>query len=460
MSRKRKIIILGGKGYQLETKDLLVKCFLWSEIQKIKNIRDYDIVIINLLSEPKKLDSKLLFEHLNIESALGITQNGGVMIVVGDPRFEIETIDQENKEKKKYPFLWWTGVKFHWDDSPGDTVNFEDDYLHRKYADYISHLSKWDYSLSDCSLNKKQLMQMFDESIFEKHGWSLDLEFDRFCHNRYRNALAFSVRTGIFTKYKDQKPFYYGPIIFLPKIDKNEDETIQIILRDLCDVETELPEPNWLTDYVAPGQSKIDKEIEEITLDLETTFQDLRRAEEEREKIRTCLKLLYEREYALEPATRSILRALGAHIEDPSERGKEDGWIVVAIERKKYEGVLEIKSTKSDQFSENGIRQLLDWIQRGISLRKKKYKGIFIGNSAVDKPLNERPWAFSDSWQKSAELNDICAMKTEDLYFIYVLKKEGKIDVNTFWKAVFENNGILNIKEFLPEQENLSNKED
>ena len=147
------------------------------------------------------------------------------------------------------------------------------------------------------------------------------------------------------------------------------------------------------------------------------------------------------------------MRSLGAHVEDPSEPGKEDGWIVVSFGEKNYEGVLEIKSTKSDQFNEDGRKQLLDWIDRGIRLREKKYKGIFIGNSAVDKPLKERPWAFSDSWQKSSKLSEICAIKTEDLYTIYLLKQSGKLDIEKFWKTLFETDGIFDIKQFLPAQE-------
>lgn len=157
------------------------------------------------------------------------------------------------------------------------------------------------------------------------------------------------------------------------------------------------------------------------------------------------MKLLYEREYALEPVARDILRGLGAHVEDPAEKNKEDGWIVVKVTDTTYEGVLEIKSTRSDQFGEDGRKQPLDWIDRGRTLRGKNYKGIFIGNSAVDKPMKERSWAFNDSWTKAAELSGICAMKTEDLYVIYLLKSRGEIDLDSFWKELFGTSGIFDM---------------
>jgi hypothetical protein len=114
------------------------------------------------------------------------------------------------------------------------------------------------------------------------------------------------------------------------------------------------------------------------------------KAQAEREKTRECLKLLYERGDQLEVVVRDILRGLGAHVEDPENPGKEDGWVTVQVSGQILEGVIEVKSTKNPQFGEDGIRQLLDWVDRGIQLRQKKYKGLFFGNSSVDKVINER----------------------------------------------------------------------
>jgi hypothetical protein len=449
--------MLGCKGYQRNSDDILVDCFSWEDISNIKNIRDYDTLVVNLLSPfsfKPHFDGDVIFEHLNIRSMLEIIQNGGEIVVIGDPRFYVEVTDKDNKKEKiQKPFLRWTGIDFFWDDSPGDTKIFKDDYSHRGFQNYVSHLKNWKYSLQGLEIDTDRVMNFFNKDFFIAKDYRLDVKKDYFCYNRYQNAIAFSIQIGIFGERKGEELLLYGPIHFLPKIDKNEDETIQIVLRDLCEVESELPEPEWLKDYNAPGQERVDKKIEQVTLDINNSFQDLKRAKEEKEKIRTCLRLLYEREYALEPATRDILRALGAHVEDPSESGKEDGWIVVSSGETNYEGVLEIKSTKSDQFNEDGRKQILDWIDRGIRLRDKKYKGIFIGNSAVDKPLNERPWAFSDSWQKSVKLSEICVIKTEDLYMIYLLKQEGKLDISKFWKILFETNGIFDIKSFLSIQD-------
>jgi hypothetical protein len=65
---------------------------------------------------------------------------------------------------------------------------------------------------------------------------------------------------------------------------------------------------------------------------------------------------------------------------------KEDGWIKVLAGDETFEGVLEIRGVRGQHFGLRGLRQLSDWIERGISLHKKTYFGIFVGNSAIEDP--------------------------------------------------------------------------
>lgn len=461
--RERKVVLIGAKGYQRTEKDVRVDCFLWDEIKKIKNIRDYDTLILNLLGLQDKVSRQKVSwgsfrSILDFNSARDILQNGGIIIVIGDPRFQVSTEAVKNKaketsnSKKEQEFLDWIGAAFEWDSEPGDTVHFIDDYEHRQYEEYVSKLDKWQYSLDRCKIDESKLKLHWNLDYFERNGLKIVIKRDYFCYNRYRNALAFTLRYQFVKKgsgYRsDEVVGSFGPIILLPQISLNEEETLQLVLKDICGIETSLPEPEWLSEFVAPGQKTVDEEIRRIQGELQNIVESLDKAKGKKEESRKCLKLLYEREYGLEPVVRDILRGFGAHVEDPSEENKEDGWVVVKLADKTYEGVLEVKSTKSDQFNEDGRKQLLDWIDRGRTLREKNYKGIFIGNSAVDKPIKERPWAFSDSWEKAAELSEICAMKTEDLYFIHLLNSRGLIEIDDFWKEVFTTNGIFDMKRY------------
>jgi hypothetical protein len=447
MSSKLKIILIGETGYNHRDADVHIASYNWSNLAAIDNICDYDVLIIDLLSSHQSVDFKVFFEKVSLEKITRILNHDGKVIVVGDPRFKCKYNFED--EEIEVPFLQWTGIRFVWDNSPGDTVFFKDDYDHRQYKDYIGALVRWDYSLSSCSLEADQIDSVWNVEFMQKNKWHLAVDLDKFCYNRYQNSLAFTARTTIFEDKKNEKVFGFGPIIFLPEIGKSKEDTLQIIFRDLCGIEPKVTEPVWITPLIAPGQPDADKKVETITTEIKNLETDLDEAINEREQIRACLKLLYEREYALEPTARSILRQLGAHVEDPTEPNKEDGWATVSVNNETYEAVLEIKSTKSDSFTEDGRKQLMEWIDRGIRLRGKKYKGIFIGNSSVDKPLNERPWPFSDSWQKSSTLSEICAIRTEDLYTIYTLKCQQNLDVDKFWKTLFTTNGIFDVKPFV-----------
>jgi hypothetical protein len=155
------------------------------------------------------------------------------------------------------------------------------------------------------------------------------------------------------------------------------------------------------------------------------------------------LKLLYERGKPLEDTVRGILQDLGGRIEAAKEEGKEDGWVTIEFGGETHSGVLEIKGTANNQFDIAGFRQLLEWVNRGMELRHKKYKPIFIGYSAIDLPVEKRPVAFSDTWRKSAELASVVAVKTEDLYHAYKLKTAGNLDIAKFWENLFATNGIF-----------------
>jgi len=434
--RKSKVILIGATGYEGVHENLRVECFSWDKIAKIKNIRDYDTVVLDTLplrdEDVRTATSWPDFcGLLDFSSAMDVLMNGGVIIIVGDPRFDIPIAESGKKKEDivMQPFLDWTGIHFLWDSEPGDTVHFENDYKHSRYEEYISRLKKWEYSLGRFKQDQEKLQERFNLTYLSEHNMAISAISDEFCYNRYKNALAFVIRYEFQRRSHDRthKLQTYGPIIFLPEIACSADETIQIVLRDICEIQTSLPEPEWLGSFSAPGQKAIDDQIRKIEVEVEAHVQRLNDAQARREECRKCLKLLYEREQALEPVVRDVLRGLGAHVEDPTEKNKEDGWIVVEVEDKTYEGVLEIKSTRSDTFGEDGRKQLLDWIDRGRTLREKNYKGIFIGNSAVDKPYKERPWAFSDSWAKSAELSGICAIKTEDIYVMHLLNARGVI---------------------------------
>jgi hypothetical protein len=452
-SQTRKLLLIGATGYERSKDGLRLDCVSWDKIGEIENVRDYDVLVLNLLSigteaARRKVDWDKFNKLLDFPAASDILTHRGRIIVLGDPRFEILNLNESGRLK----FLNWTGATFAWDSQPGDTVKFAETGDYEEFKDYAKHLRKWNYSLDRCSLNAPVFEEKWDLDALKRKYGSVSVRVFAACSNRYGHSLAFCIQHQILDEY-NRTLIPYGYIYLLPEISLDEDETLLIVLRDFCDAASELPEPEWVSGFNVPGQKAIDEKIAQIKATLAEQQSALEKAMTERMKVRTCLKLLYEREYALEPVVRNILRELGATVEDPVEKNKEDGWVTIQVAGKTYEGVLEIKSAKSDQFSEDGRRQVLDWIERGRTLRDKNYKGIFIGNSAVTKPLkvlSDRPNAFSDSWKKAAKLSQICAMKSEELFLVYLLHKQGKVNLDEFWAKLFATDGIFDIKPFLP----------
>ncbi len=297
--------------------------------------------------------------------------------------------------------------------------------------------------------------QCIDFEELNQKGITVSLLTTKLYTNLSMYALAFTVLLEYYkderTGYEIRKKLFYtaGPIIFLPRIDATEGETLEIVLRDVCRIEILTPEPEWVRYYVAPGQKSIDEKIGIHQESIKKEKECLEKDENKRVEARECLKLLYAGEMELEPVVWNMLEKLGANVEKPKNPGKEDGWVSVEIGNAKYKGVLEIESTTKNQFSEKGIEQLAKWKDRGIRLRHEKYKGIFIGNSCRNRPPKGRPCPFADDWCKTANISAICVLTTADLYRLYELQWCEKFNANNFWSDVFQTNGILNIDKHL-----------
>ena len=66
----------------------------------------------------------------------------------------------------------------------------------------------------------------------------------------------------------------------------------------------------------------------------------------------------------------------------------------------------------------------------------------------MDKPIHERPWPFSDDWKNSVELHDFVAIRTEDIYVLYLLKTKKQLNTNKFWTDFFNCKGIFDMKPY------------
>ncbi len=455
MSSQRtvRIALFGAGGYR-GTDSRPITCFPWDTISTSINPSDYDVLVINLLSlrDHSTVDWRAFFEMMNLRSMMQVIDNQGKIIVLGDPRFRVQyspspRYDIPDSAVAEADFLAWTGLIFTWDDRPGTSIEFNPEYW-TQYARYLRNLRRWNYSLRWCEPASNSFSQVFDVDALRKASVDLNVSPVTVCTNRYAGGIAFEIRMSLVKRSPTAASEIlqeYGPLIFLPKVDLDDQEALETVLTDLCGVDLTPHEPEWLSSVVAPGQAAIDGEIASIEDDIGALVGRLDARRTEREASRRFLQLLYAREDKLEPLARDVLRALGGDVEEPQERNKEDGWVMVRLPDRTLEGVLEIKSTRNAQLGEGAIRQLREWRDRGIDMRHKVYKGILIASNAVNAPVWERPDAFSDSFRRSLDLGGFVTIKAEDLYVLYVLKATDRLDTDEFWRRLFDTDGVFDI---------------
>lgn len=377
---KTKILLLGATGYDASNEEQTLRSIAWTT-EIFPNPRDFDVVIISVLDvKPEEVNWLKFHELFHSRATRDILYNKGKIVVIGDPRFRIPPVYDNGIPGMTCPFLDWTGLDFEWDNHTGDTMTFSKEKRHQSYREFSDQIRSWKYSLASCTAKSKTApVSKPKKDHYEQVG------IDGWLTNRYQLNIAFDVwlsygQDVYINQYRGSEflPEKMGGIVFLPPLEITPDETIRMVLRNICGFDAKVKEPEWVVDMLAPGQTDIDKKINSVSLQIEALQESMTKLRADREHARICLKLLYEREFVLEPIVLSILAALGAQVEEPSVKNKEDGWITVTVSNSVFEGVLEIKSTRKDHFTEDGRKQTVDWVQKGISEREKKYKGIFL----------------------------------------------------------------------------------
>lgn len=470
--RPKKVALIGATGYEYRSPEARVESFPWDKLKKDTNLADYDVVILNLLSieDPKALDAQVLQRVLNVRTVLEVLAIGpghtdNAVYVLGDPRFDLIEVGFRCTEafqgEVRFPFLYWSGLKFEWDNRPGDTVECERKATSGRFNMLVDKLGPWRYSLEKCRVDSDRLNEHLPMAGIGEDGFELAAHVEDICTSRYQTSIVFSVRVAV----KKPTPKKRGPgvrvisedivpltepIYFLPESKLSQRETLEFVLRDLCGVEVSAPEPEWISEFAAPGQEEVDRELAQLEDRMREMLQEQELKVKERMEVREPLKLLYETGAALEESARFVLEALGAEVEWPpkGERNNEDGWVTVQVGDEILEGVLEVKGIKNKHFGLEGLRQLTDWIERGRTFRRKTYTGIFVGNSAREDPPRRRIWPFDKNWVEQAEMRGYAAIRTEDLYILYLLHRTERLDRDVFWRELFSTKGPFDMSSY------------
>lgn len=444
---KKQIAILGSQGYQSSDHRVLIDCYPWDRLDRIKNLSDYDFVLINLLTlkNYKYVNWSDFHGAMSSQVMAEILGPHGQIIVLGNPDFPIF-----EGEPQEQPFLRWTGIDFEWDRRPGRTTEevFEDYPDRNAFGAYLSHLTSWTYTLKQISSRKEDLIEAFglEQYLNDRRDWTIGAEVSPFFASRSRGVLSAKISVVLDSGVGGRSPSRearFGPIVLLPPTNLSEAESVQLILCEAAGVQITTPEPEWVSGLTAPNQEPIERALKEIEDQVKSLVDLHSTKEKELEIARGPLKLLYSMHDDLEKAVAAALSGLGAEVISQDERKEEDAIISVMVEGQVRHGVVEVKGTERPTLEEKGLRQLTDWVSRAISRNVDAPKGIFVANASATNRPQDRSNPFGANFVKSAASRGFAVIRSEDLFTCFVLQVQGKLDSEEFWRKVFDTDGVF-----------------
>jgi hypothetical protein len=391
-------------------------------------------------SFPKIVTQNTLFRLLTVDFVLDALISGTRILVVGDPRVTAVFSDGPDR-----PFLHWTGYDFRWESLGGDTIEVTIPFDQFHLENYLARITRWNYALKNVSQSGAFQYAPIVNS-FKTVGQGLRLTIIGLAKNRIGELISFALRLQIFIERSDGRASNeLESIVFVPFGDLDPLEALSLVLKETLDISIAQEPPQWVEEMVAPGQSEVDTSISEIKDEVAKRAASLELKIDERKALRNCLEVLYQMGPPLEAAVQSLLKELGGAIEQPKEKGHCDCLLQVIVGDLEYRAALEIKGTNKTQFDMKGFKQVLQWKNEAILEHEVEYRGIFIGNSAIEIRPDDRENPFGDGWKKQAILHKVTVLTTRTLYDAYCANKRGALNITKFWKALFEIDGVFEL---------------
>jgi hypothetical protein len=288
-----------------------------------------------------------------------------------------------------------------------------------------------------------------------RHGHGVQVAVAPIATTRYEKLIAMRIHlaavayTRTVGRYSDQPDPSSGqvvarssPVFWLPKPDRvSAEESIDTILRERFGIALVTRVPDWASSYSLPDEAPIAESIstlERERSDLEHRISEVRAAANSAAKPRL---LLYEKgREALEPVVREVLRELGSRVEEPEANGIEDGMLFCQY----GSAVLEIKG-RTGPIKQDDVRQVVQWAGDARLRDGVEYKPLIVGNAHCETPLEERGAPLAPNAERYAINGSVAVVTTAQLFEALRRKQAGSFDEATFWKTVFESNGLARL---------------
>ncbi len=467
--------MLGVDDVNASSTEWVAHSFPWSYGGQSSVVADYDVAVVNLLDGGlQELGLRGLSPDIDGDVVLDLLRavgrlvfSGGEVVVLGHPDFHVKAHGLPGRGTYWSTLPYWTGMDLQWDERAGDQIEIlvregqpEPGRFGRpprpirsagpdpavRFLPYLRELRRYDYSLLNARASKEAEHLAGPPPGPIERALRSDTRY--LAQNRHGGGVATDHLLEVATRAVDRRNDGWvvratGRVVLLPGIAMSPRETVVFLLREAYGVHVPQKAPPWLAEIKAPGEAPLAANLQAAQAALDAASSQVAATEAERNQARDVLKILTARDDELEERVRDVLRRLGAHVEEPVETNKEDGWIHVDVPGQVLEGVLEIKSTQNETFDEGGLRQLMEWVARTQRARGRLYKGIFVGNSAYARPPSERGDPFSSSFRMSAEANGFAAVTAATLLRQLRRVVDDGADSAAFWKALFGTRGVF-----------------
>jgi hypothetical protein len=432
---ERRILVLGSTPHTRS-----VKAYEWDNLPKDLNVADYDVVIMDFGPFMNKdFAAGLNLDLIPKQNAFGrlLFSTGSEVIAVGSPDFRIGS----------NPYLfshWWMPAQPRFTFENGEAIKEVDD----GYKEYFSNIKSWSYYLDGF----EEIPPLFYSNYLQAVPGAnyIQIAYKSLAQTRFGRAIAFYCRFKAL-KVTDQLPLYErshvtrqelnesGNVIWLPQpTEISTYEAIDLLLRQRYGLLFETQAPEWVAGFELPAEKPYIEAIQDKRSQINQLTAEIGSIEKSLGCVSRYRKLLYEQgQDALEPVVRDALRELGAEVQDPQTKGREDGRL---IDPQGRQAILEIKG-RAGTLRAQDLRELDNWVRDAIAYDDWAGKGILVANLQCDLAPKERKNTIPANCVQLSRNYNISILSTTQIFHALAEYQGGKLNLNEFWNQILTANG-------------------
>ena len=430
-SKERRILVLGSAPHTR-----LVKAYEWDKLPADLNVADFDTVIMDFVPFANLEFAK----GVNIDTmpswqqfARHVFSADSEVIVIGSPAFQL------GSNPFRLP-TWWLPVDLGFSYEKGTEIRNVDE----QFSFYFNLVREWSFYLEGIADEHSDFLQMY-LNLGAPGRYSIQPQIVPIAETRFGRAIGFRLAVVAYAKSNNRVGSLSTHILWLPATTEvSSHEAVDLILREMYGLRFEKEPPNWVAEYSLPSEYPIEQVVSEKEIAITKLVSELDEARSQLKRASRFRKLLYEQgEDVLEPVVRDALRELGATVEDPKKKGREDGRVTDPMNRN---GMLEVKGRSGD-LRLSDVRELDNWVRDAMANEGWHSKGILVANLQCDTEPSRRKDLFPKNCLEAARVFGVSILTTSQLFCALVDDQKKELDRKRFWETVFTSVGLCDLPE-------------